>query len=466
MINAKKASKQGTSFLKKRSKKLLSVWLYGLAISFTSLAALAEPGPESLGTTLTPFGAIRVGNEAGTIPPWDGGTTRTPAGYQAGKPLINPYAGEKPLFTITAANVSRYQNKLAAGVVLKLRTLPGYRLDVYPSHRNFAAPDYIYQAAIANAGRAHLSNNGQDVEGAELSIPFPVPHNGNEAIWNHLLRWRGPQVRRTDTEAVINSDGNYALSRTAAKILFAYNTPGDHSNKINDYVFIELLAPPRNAGGIDITRDFTNPFEQPRQSWVYNPGERRVRRAPKISYDTPIGDTDGLETVDDLDLFNGALDRYNWKLVGRREMYVPYNCYDLQQPTHTYRQILGPTYINPDFIRWELHRVWEVDATLRPGEHHLYSRRTVYIDEDSWQMLISDRYDNRGLLWRTAAGFPVLRYDIPLLAADGYEYNDLISRRYFVVALHGQEPVQPRYDGAKLTPDEFTPEALRDAGRR
>ncbi len=416
--------------------------------------------------SLTPMGAIRAGNRDGSIPAWDGGTTRAPAGYVAGKAPVNPYAGEKPLFTITAANADRYAEKLSAGVIAKLRTLPGYHLNVYPSHRNYAAPAYIYQATIDNATRARLANGGIDVTGAALSIPFPIPTEGAQVMWNHLLRWRGAQLRRVDTHAVVNTDGTYGLSKTFVKVLFAYNSQAAEHDTTNQYFYVEVLEPPRNAGGLAIVRDTTDPYEEPRQSWYYTPGERRVRRAPKVGYDSPIGDTDGIETVDEVDLFNGALDRYDWKLIGRREMYVPYNCYDLQQPGHGYADILRPNFINPDLIRWELHRVWVVDATVKPGQHHIYARRTMYVDEDSWQMLISDRYDTRGLLWRTALGFPLLRYDVPVLAADAYEYTDLISHRYFAVGLHGPEHQQPDYGPPAMTAGEFTPEALRDEGRR
>jgi len=437
-------------------------WAFVLAWQGTAHAQTAA----DLGHDLTPFGAIRAGNADGSIPAWDGGTTRAPAGYVSGQPLADPYAQEKPLFSIDAGTVDRYADKLSAGIIAKLRTLRGYRIDIYPSHRNFAAPHYILDAAIANAGRAHLTNGGVDVEGAQTSIPFPIPHSGAEVIWNHLLRWRGAQLRRTDSHAIVNLDGNYSLSKTFVKVLFSYNLPGPQPDHVNQLFYAESLEPARVAGGMVISRDFTDPFEEPRQAWAYSPGERRVRRAPKIGYDTPIGETDGIETTDEVDLFNGALDRYDWALLGRREIYVPYDCYQLQLPTRSYHDLIGPAFLNPDAIRWELHRVWVVQATLKPGQSHIYARRTMYVDEDSWQMLISDRYDSRGLLWRTAMGFPTLNYTVPVLAADGYEYTDLISHRYLAVALHGQERHPPAYDGAPISAAEFTPDALRDAGRR
>jgi hypothetical protein len=144
-----------------------------------------------LGKTLTAMGAVKAGNADGTIPAYTGGYTTPAAGWQPGDPRPDPFASERPLYSITAQNVDKYADKLAAGTVAMVRTLPGYHVDVYPTHRTAAAPQYIYDNAIANASHAHLSANGQDVEDAKLSIPFVIPHNGNEAIWNHILRWRG-----------------------------------------------------------------------------------------------------------------------------------------------------------------------------------------------------------------------------------------------------------------------------------
>ncbi len=440
----------------------VAVLACGGAISRPAQAA----GADDLGKSLTPFGAIAAGNADGTIPAWDGGITRRPPGTSRAQPLANPYAGEQKLFSITAATVAKYEDKLSAGTAARLRSVAGYRIDVYPSHRNFAAPPEILDAAIANAHRAHLINGGLGVAGAELSIPFPVPENGQQAMWNHLLRWRGRQVERVEEHAIVGTNGNYTLARTSEKIMFPYNMPGPNPEGLNNLFFVEVLAPPRIAGTMNINKDYLDPFTTPRQSWIYSPGERRVRRTPKVSYDTPIPETDGLQTVDDYDLFNGSLDRYSWKLLGRREIYIPYNCYELQNPKRSYAEIIGKDFINPDALRWELHRVWVVEANLLPGMTHIYAKRVVYLDEDSWQIVISDRWDRRGILWRTATTFPVLDYDVPVLGADGAEYVDLIARRYIVGGLHGQEVEQPSFDRHKLTEADFAPDVLRREGMR
>jgi Protein of unknown function (DUF1329) len=347
-----------------------------------------------------------------------------------------------------------------------LRTVPGYRVDVYPTHRTFAAPQFIYDATIANATRAHLVNDGQDVAGAQIGVPFPIPHNGNEAIWNHILRWRGTEIVRQVSTAITTPTGDYSLQRWLEKIYLPYDVPGlNNPKKWDSMYWQEVLGPPRIAGLITMAVSYQNPMEQPRAAWQYYPGERRVRRAPEISYDTPYNNADGLATVDDYDMFNGAIDRYDWKLVGRKEIYVPYNTNKFQDPRLRVSDIVKKDGVNPDVVRWELHRVWVVEATLKPDFMHIYSRRTLYIDEDSWQALISDRYDGRGLLWRTAWSMGVQVPDVPFFGADGYVLNDLYQHRYMVQGMHNQER-PPVYNGINLAPRDYTAEALRRFGRR
>ncbi len=436
---------------------LLAATMFAAA-SFALCAASAQTAAD-LGKTLTPMGAIKAGNADGSIPAWTGGyVTAVSHGEVASRP--DPFASEKPLFSITAQNVDQYAGKLADGTVAMIKQIPGYHVDVYPTHRTFAAPQYIYDNAIANASRAHLSANGLDVIDAQLSVPFPVPKNGNEAVWNHILRWRGTQLQRTVENAITTPAGDYSLTKW-------HNTPGLHNPEKWDSLFWqEVLEPPRIAGQLTLVISHQDPFDQPRDAWTYNPGERRVRRAPEINYDTPVTNTDGLETVDDYDMYNGAIDRYNWTLKGRREVYIPYNTYKLQAPGTKYSEIVQPGTVNPNLIRWELHRVWVIEGALKPGFRHIYARRTFYADEDSWQIAISDRYDSRGQLWRTALAFIEEAPEVPLLGADGYEFMDLQARRYLVQGMHSQESEAPTYNGTSLTPADFTAEALRRSGRR
>jgi len=425
-----------------------------------------EGAQTGAGPGLTPMGAIRAGNADGTIPAWTGGLMAAP-GNKPIRARADPFASERPLFSITAQNVDRYADKLAPGTIALIRTIRGYHVDVYPTHRTAAEPQYIYDNAIANMSRARLVHGGDGVEGAVLSVPFPIPHNGNEAIWNHTLRFRGTQIVRTVSNVISTPSGDYALQRWHEDIMLPYNTPNlANPTHIDSLYRQELLAPPRDAGSLVLLVNHENPTERAREAWSYNPGERRVRRAPEIDYDTPLTDTDGLETVDDYDLFNGSTDRYDWTLVGRREMYIPYNTYRLQDTSLHYTDLIGPESIKPEYIRFELHRVWVVDAKLKPGYGHIYTRRTLYLDEDSWTGVISDRYDGRGNLWRTAMAFPVELSEVPVLFPDGFEYIDLFQHRYLMQGLHNEEPVAPVWNATVLTENDYSADALRRMGKR
>jgi hypothetical protein len=414
---------------------------------------------------LTPFGAIQAGNADGTIPPWTGGDTTPPARFVRGGGHPDPFAGEKKLFSITAQNMTAYAPRLTPGIQAMLREYPGYRLDVYPTHRTAAAPQAIYDAAIQNASHAHLAADGNSVIGAHSTIPFPEPKSGLEAIWNHLLRWRGYQAHFTSYAATPTTGGDYTLIKNDTKLLFSYANGGSSDTGVLAYFIIKTLAPPLYSGQIVVAVDHVDPAKHARDAWVYSPGESRVRRAPETNFDTPQAQADSLVTDDDLDLFNGSPERYTWQLVGRREIYVPYNDYDFGSISHDYTELLKPLYINPDLMRWELHRVWVVEATLKPGSHHIYPHRTFYLDEDSWETVLADQYDRRGQIWRVSSGAPIEFYEVPVLTNGANIFYDLQARRYHVRGMRNRDSSLDFF-GPKMRPSEFSPEALREEGVR
>ncbi len=443
-------------------RKIMSTWsAVALGAMLAGTAFAAEPS--DLGKTLTPFGAMKAGNADGSIPAWDGGITKPPAGYTPGQHYIDPYAGDKPLFTITAENADKYKDKLSGGTLAMLKAYPSFKLIVYPSHRSFSAPQYIYDSAIKNATTAHLSPDGYNVLDSVHTVPFPLAKNGNEAIWNHILRWRGSQTKSHTLTAAVTEGGEYTEQKIDLKIIFPYDQPSDEPTKLDNYFYAETVSPPRTAGDITLVHNFTDPVVEERQAWTYNPGQRRVRRAPEISYDNPITAYDSLATIDDFDMYNGAIDKYDWKLVGVKEMYIPYNNYKLQDPKYQYTDVIKPLHTNSDLERWELHRVYQVEATLKAGEHHVYAKRVFYEDEDSWMVALADNYDGKGQLWRTLTAYLMNYYEVPILISNGEEYTDLQARRYAVTGLFSQDPV-PVYTGSDLQISDFTPEALRRSG--
>jgi hypothetical protein len=184
-----------------------------------------------------------------------------------------------------------------------------------------------------------------------------------------------------------------------------------------------------------------------------------VRLAPNVAYDNPGTASDGLRTNDDFFMFNGATDRYDWKLVGKREVYIPYNAYKLNGSAVKYADVIRPRHLNPELTRYELHRVWVVDATVRPGTSHLYARRTFYIDEDSWAAAVVDKYDGRGQLWRVGEMHPINFYNVPMHYPAMEVHHDLLSDRYIVMGLRNEEPKV--YERISRRTADFSPSGLR-----
>lgn len=443
--------------------RMKSVLLGGVVALAFSLPTLAQTAAD-LGKTLTPMGAIKAGNADGTIPEWTGGITKPPANWQPGTIEVDPFPEDKVKFTITAANMAQYQDKLPEGLKALLKRYPTYKMNVYPTRRSASYPDRIYKETMANATRAKLVDGGNGVEGAKEGVPFPIPKEGVEAVWNHLLRYRGEATERVVGQANPQTDGSYTLITLHEQVKYLYQAPGGAPANTSLYFLQEVTSPARLAGEILLVHETINQVKEPRSAWTYNPGQRRVRRAPNVAYDNPGTASDGLRTTDNFDMYSGAPDRYDWKLIGKKEMYVPYNSYKLHAKDTKYDDIIKPGHINQDLARYELHRVWVVEATLKQGTSHIYAKRRFYIDEDTWQIVVADHLDARGEMWRVAESHGVSYYSLPTYWSTLDVLYDLQSGRYTALGLDNQEA--PYKFDSKFTDADFSPDSLRRAGVR
>lgn len=418
-----------------------------------------------LGQDLTPLGGERAGNAAGTIPAWDGGLAQPPANYQPGMHHPDPYSADAPLYQVNSKNLAQYQAQLPAGLKALLEKNPDYFLRVFPTRRSAAAPQRIYDATRFNAQTAELISGGNGVDGAAAGIPFPLPKTGQEVIWNHIMRYRGDQISFVTNQAAVLSNGAYNLLKLERDIYFLYGREGVSPQDLDNTLFYykyKVVAPAKLAGSALVVQETLDQVLAIRKAWRFNRGERRVRRLPMLAYDTLQPDTNGMATADVVDSYNGAPDRYEWNLVGKQEMLVPYNSYAVHQKGIPYDNILRSNTVNPELLRYELHRVWVVDAELRKGFSHPYAKRRFYIDEDSWQILAADLYDKSGELSGVQESHPISYYDVPMFGSTLETIYDFKGKRYFVDGLDNNEPM---YNfNAKLTPRDFTPQALRREG--
>jgi hypothetical protein len=435
------------------------------AAIFASAAAFAVPPQEAeqLKTSLTPIGAERAGNKEGTIPPWSGGFTAASPGYRAAAPHADPIASEKPLFSITAANWEKYADRLPEGAKALFRKYPDYRMDIYPTHRTAAFPAAVTENVYRNATRAHAAPEGiaYGVEGAAGGIPFPIPKSGFEIVWNHLLAYWGPARELHVNTYVVSPDGSSQLSAGYNEIAdFPYYYPGATPTSYGGYYFKTLHiqnAPPSHVGEGYLDWQPIDTARYKFAAWRLLPGERRVRRGPSLSYDVPDPEASGFENLDEYYIFFGGPDRYDFKLLGKKEMYVPYNNNRLYQRPAS--EILGPKHANPNDLRYELHRVWVVEGTLAPGKHHIVPRRRLYMDEDTWLALYSDSWDESGKLWKFAHGTTYLMPEVPaLILGSQFVYDLELGGYVFGFSFNGE--AQGYRITAPHSASAFSPEAL------
>jgi hypothetical protein len=443
----------------------LAAAAFALVYSGFGHTAVTAEEAKKLGATLTPIGAEPAGNKAGTIPQYTGGLTKPPAGFKSGDGIRpDPFAGEKPQFSVDAKNMSQHEAYLTEGTKALMKAYPTYRIDVYKTHRTVAFPKFVLDNTAANAVRAKTTNEGRSMQGAHAGFPFPIPQSGYEAMWNHLVRFNGQAYEQKYRNLHVDASGRPTLA-TEGMSVQEYPFWDASKNDADTYWRIKLTytGPARRAGEALLIVDPLDIGQKDRRAWSYLPGQRRVRVAPDFSHDTPNPGTAGATTFDDTFIFNGSMDRFDFKLVGKKEMYVPYNAYRAVYQAKQ-DELLKPNHLNPDLVRWELHRVWVVEATLRPGKRHVYSKRVFYLDEDSWAALASDAYDARGQLYRAGFAYMAPSYDVPAPYTDMFSHYDLVARVY---SLTGFSAETGGIRHKKPMPDrEWTADALAGAGIR
>lgn len=437
-------------------------------ISGTALAAVSAEEAAKLGKALTLVGAETSANADGSIPAYEGGLTTAPAGFKAGDTFRpDPFAGEQPLLVIDGKNLDQHQDQLTAVTAELVKRYPSFRVEVYPSHRTATMPQALLDNTLKNATGAKSLEGGNAIDNVLPGIPFPIPQSGAEAMWNHLLRYQGVAYTTKYDSWNVDAAGvaTLATTGTAFNAFPIYEDPNKVIDAKDTYFQTKLYysGPARRAGESLMLKDSANPLVQARRAWQYLPGVRRVKLAPNLAYDTPNPGTAGSGTYDDIYVFNGALDRYDWQLVGKREMYVPYNTYKLTYIKDP-KPMTTPNHLAPEFVRWEKHRVWVVEGTLKSGARHIYAKRRFYLDEDTWNALASDQYDAGGQLYRGSFSFFTQSYDVETPNTAPHVIYDLVGGSYNVNGVVGP------YGGIKyiepLSKVQWSPEALAGAGIR
>jgi hypothetical protein len=343
-------------------------------------------------------------------------------------------------------------------------------MNVYPSRRSCAFPEYMYESFERNLREGSVDEQCFLTGGLRAPI-FPIPQSGCEAIQKGKLAAYNAikAFERIEATIVPTRGGSFVPTRRRQTLLFRPNFREYETFEDLDGIWSKSLsntvAPPKVAGEITLVHALDKGSFR---AWTYNPGQRRVRRAPNFEYDNPVPGWQGLVTVDQVNGYVGAADRFDWKLLGKKELFIPYNNTKIHDKSLTYKNIIQPRYPRRDLIRYELHRVWMVEGTVRSDKRHVMPRRIFYMDEDTWIISTSDNYDSRGNLWRVTESLPELIYEVPSCINNTTFFYDLVAGRYVASPLFNEEEESDYLAGHRgdLRDEGFTPDDVRRMGRR
>jgi hypothetical protein len=425
------------------------------------MAKLTDAEAARLGKDLTPLGGEMAANKDGSIPAYTGGLTKAPACFKPGVDYCDPFPGDKAKFVITAANADQYKDQLTPGAMAMLKKYATFKMPVYETRRTAGVPAAVAETAKKEGMVIELNGFGL-ANRVNSTTPFPVPKNGLEAIWNHNMRYLGGSLKRQQAGFPVRGNGDFFKVVTVEHRVSngAMDKPQDNKAFFFTSFFV---SPPTLVGTVFLVHEPVDQVKEQRSAWIYNAGQRRVRRAPDLAYDNVNDGTEGLRFTDQYDAYNGAPDRYDWKLVGKKEMIVPYNVYKATSKSVKYSDLIQKNHMNPELQRYELHRTWVVEGTLKAGQKHSYGKRTFLLDEDSWNVLWEDSYDTRGNLWRVGIHGAMQYYDASVPWTGYNSWHDLTNGSYLVSGLANEEKESAKFgSGGKI--GDFQPDALRRMG--
>ncbi|MDR2186726.1 MAG: DUF1329 domain-containing protein [Azonexus sp.] len=418
-----------------RLPNLTTAAAVAFVLQTVSVAALADSS--RLGAELTGAGADSSASKDGVIPAWKTPDANLP-GWSAGKKRKDffKFKDDKPLFSIDVTNVDKYVDKLSPGQVALIKQTKGYRMDVYPTRRTCGNPDFVLENTKKNAdGAAKLGDDGWSLKDAAVpGIPFAIPANGAQAMWNAKFKYAGVGIDMVKVFVALSPrKGSSEWVRITSTQTYYYPWGKKGSAMLSQIPPVEYEtyfayeAPTALAGQALVYTSYT---DKASETFYYFPGQRRVRRMPTYSYDAPQVGFENQYTVDEPRVFNGTMDRFDWKLVGKKEMYIGYNAFGMYDPSVGFDTVAGSEFIDPVQRRYELHRVWVVEATVRQGVRHVAPKRTFYIDEDSWSLVAADDYDAQGKLWKLRESFVIPIQETGSCDNPAFVQYNLLEGRY------------------------------------
>ena len=432
-------------------KKILLCYISLLVTICTPISILASTSENNL----TPYGGQQAGNPDKSIPAWQGASSNP-------QTLDAEIKHSSTIYQINKSNIEQYKNILPQGLYALIYKYPKTMvLNVFPSFRPAYYPEWIYAFAKKNITSVKI------VDGALINTfpapPFIHPKDGVQVVWNHLLAFKGVSAELKVLEVTRRKSNKYTVFNSKVSLYVNYyNRARAPSQRDAPYVYYlsKILSPSKAAGGALLLHEQVNASVKPRQAWAYLPGQRRIRRIPGVDFDSPMQISESIRFADEINLFNGSIDHYNWRIIAKKELIVPYNnmllSKKLSENNIIDKELITKNHPNPQYLRYEKHRVWVVEGILKAGKNHAYKRRRFYIDEDSWLILVAENYNSKNKLWRVSASYTKQYHNIPAIFTTADVFHDLQDEIYYfqgIEKLTTSETLPPK---AK-----FMPSALR-----
>jgi hypothetical protein len=283
-------------------------------------------------------------------------------------------------------------------------------------------------------------------------------------MWNHVFRWRGGSVERQIVWLPVAATGGSYVVKVRQNI--AFDQQGYMARPVDGRLYASTAyfsAPPSAIGTRVATWEPIDPAGEARARWVFVPQTLDTRRLPSYDHDTWELFAGGQRTADQNDGWNGSPERYDWKLVGKRELLIGYNAYRIANKTLPYKAIAIAKNVDPELLRYEVHRVWVVEATLRQGRNHRFPKRVFYVDEDTWQVAQEEVYTKDDQLFRFGDHQMMQYYDVQVPWYAATIHHNLAAGSYMVYGLSNMEPVPYRW-GFQGRNSDYLPSNLRGLG--
>jgi len=259
-------------------------------------------------------------------------------------------------------------------------------------------PPAGYVAATKKyAGTCKVAEDGQLLNWV-AGRPFLEPKTGYEIAWNFEKRYRSDDYEHPYISAVTSKKGKvkHYLRGAWRRMYLIGRTEVDPKPRFPNDKGLELLdsfgytEPYSLRGVIPLYIRYEDQLKAD-DMWMYIPTMRRTRRMSTAQRMDTLGG--GFEaTWDDFQNMSGKIMQYDWKLIGQKEALLPTMAKGKPEWVEG-RHLTG---VDDRYRRVKTYII----ECIPKDPNHIYSKKVLWVDSESWHMPYGEYYDRNGELWK------------------------------------------------------------------